>query len=603
MGLFAPDRPAWYLFRTSDGARSARSVRDGARADLLAAAALAANFSVSFHDPPEENPWAGALRAAAPSSPRFGSGASTASSPRSPRTPRSLNKAKMRSLPNAAASPGPSPAPSVDRASSIRFGGESSGGGGGGGGGGVGDRVDITDRADIPIRGFARFGETMSSVASFATTSDAAERAAASRHHLLSKMHLDHGLSDEQILGQLRKVQWFRSLSFTQLRVLYARAKHMFFSRYSTVIREGNEGNAFFLLLQGKVHVSAAALPDGPPPVNVTLGAGACFGEGALVATIRREASVTAMDDCYLLQFESADMEGLPVDLSEVRVHVIHQILKKVPFFKQLGEREQLKLANIAELQYVLTGETIFAEGDIGDRLYILVEGSVNMLKRTETAGPPDENQKHIEPSVVARYSAASLELPWFGELAIAGSGSKPRAATAVCDDPTKLLVVHADHFATFVEVVPLFSELFQSSQKGFAAMNMLMRDKKDLTTSLGDAIRAFEDIATGDFTMIKSTMPLTAAEGKWERVVTKLLAVANGEVVASDADQGGGGAGDGAGSGAPAAAPAAEAPKGNRRGSGGAGGGGASKADPLAAKAGLAAGSRKTRIKIMAAL
>ena len=69
-----------------------------------------------------------------------------------------------------------------------------------------------------------------------------------------------------------------------------------------------------------------------------------------------------------------------------------------------------------------------------------------------------------------------------------------------------------------------------------------------------------------------------------------------------------GDGAGDGAGSGAPAAAPAAEAPKGNRRGSGGAGGGGAggggaSKADPLAAKAGLAAGSRNTRIKIMAAL
>ena len=65
----------------------------------------------------------------------------------------------------------------------------------------------------------------------------------------------------------------------------------------------------FFLLLQGKVHVSAAALPDGPPPVNVSLGAGACFGEGALVATIRREASVTAMDGLSMAWASGAEWE------------------------------------------------------------------------------------------------------------------------------------------------------------------------------------------------------------------------------------------------------------------------------------------------------
>ena len=108
--------------------------------------------------------------------------------------------------------------------------------------------------------------------------------------------------------------------------------------------------------------------------------------------------------------------------------------------------------------------------------------------------------------------------MPWFGELAL--TKGEPRAATAVCDEPTKVLVVHAEHFAEFVEVVPLFAEMFAAAQKAYTAVNSL----KSLGLNVGESML---DIGTGTFSTQKSTMPLTAAEGKWEKLTLKLLEAA----------------------------------------------------------------------------
>jgi CRP-like cAMP-binding protein len=353
--------------------------------------------------------------------------------------------------------------------------------------------------------------------------SEALDRAVASRHHLLAKMHLDNGLSDEQILGQLRKVRWFRKLSYAQLRDLYARASHKFFAKYSTVMREGNEGDVCFLLLQGKVRLvtAAAQAKEGvhklsaaaAGPSSITLGPGACFGEDALLATMRREASALALDDCYLLQFEASQLQGLAIDLEEVRVHVLSTILQGVAFFRTLPQAERERMARISELQYLSTQQVVFSEGEPGDRLFVLVDGAVSVLKR----GAEQQDEDEVEPQRVARYTP-NLEMPWFGELAL--TKGEPRAATAVCDEPTKVLVVHAEHFAEFVEVVPLFGEMFAAAQKAYTAVNSL----KSLGLNVGESML---DIGTGTFSTQKSTMPLTAAEGKWEKLTLKLLEAA----------------------------------------------------------------------------
>ena len=60
---------------------------------------------------------------------------------------------------------------------------------------------------------------------------------------------------DEYITRHLSELRWFRHLTPEQLGTLYGRARHRGFARYSTVIREGTKGAAFYLILRGRVRI------------------------------------------------------------------------------------------------------------------------------------------------------------------------------------------------------------------------------------------------------------------------------------------------------------------------------------------------------------
>ena len=126
---------------------------------------------------------------------------------------------------------------------------------------------------------------------------------------------------------------------------------------------------------------------------------------------VRREATVTALDDCYLLQFTPSDMAGLNIELAEVRAHVIAQILEKTNFFSSLSKAQRdalallmdvkvssrglhacmhalhactqasrdltYALALLMDVKYHPTGSIVFNEGAPGEAMLILVEGCV----------------------------------------------------------------------------------------------------------------------------------------------------------------------------------------------------------------------------------
>lgn len=127
------------------------------------------------------------------------------------------------------------------------------------------------------------------------------------------------------------------------------------------------------MLLQGQIRCTSSTRRD----FNLILGAGASFGEGALVTQVRREASVTALEHCFLLQFTAPDMSGLNVELADVRVHVVSLILQKSNFFKTLTRHQREALALIMDVQYYNTSDTIFDEGDPGNKFYVVIDGQV----------------------------------------------------------------------------------------------------------------------------------------------------------------------------------------------------------------------------------
>jgi len=58
-------------------------------------------------------------------------------------------------------------------------------------------------------------------------------------------------------------------------------------------------------------------------------------------------------------------------------------ILKRVPLFSKIADKELEKIAEIFHLKKYRKDEDIFSEGEVGDALYILVSGAVKVFRRS----------------------------------------------------------------------------------------------------------------------------------------------------------------------------------------------------------------------------
>ncbi|MCP4699446.1 MAG: cyclic nucleotide-binding domain-containing protein [Gammaproteobacteria bacterium] len=100
-------------------------------------------------------------------------------------------------------------------------------------------------------------------------------------------------------------------------------------------------------------------------------------------------------------------------------------VLNKVPLFSMLKTEDIHKIASIAMEEAYEDGHTLFEEGDIGDRLFIVVSGGVHILK----------NKEGKETRLVTLH-----ESDFLGELAL--FDAETRTATARCIGSCTFLVI-----------------------------------------------------------------------------------------------------------------------------------------------------------------
>lgn len=88
-------------------------------------------------------------------------------------------------------------------------------------------------------------------------------------------------------------------------------------SANEVVCREGEKGDAFYVVVAGKVSVSADDF--GTEKTIAQLGRGAFFGEMAVVANQPRSATVKALEPCDLLVFTREVVDSILKDYPTVR--------------------------------------------------------------------------------------------------------------------------------------------------------------------------------------------------------------------------------------------------------------------------------------------
>jgi uncharacterized membrane protein len=116
------------------------------------------------------------------------------------------------------------------------------------------------------------------------------------------------------------------------------------------------------------------------------------------------------------------------------------ELLKTIPLFESLEEVDLTTLAGKLREVRVDKEQAVFAQGDEGDAMYIIVEGAVDII-----AASGSGKQKATVASLFRQQ--------YFGELSLLDGA--PRSATALATRDTSLLALERDDFVEFVRRRP----------------------------------------------------------------------------------------------------------------------------------------------------
>jgi MFS family permease len=137
---------------------------------------------------------------------------------------------------------------------------------------------------------------------------------------------LDTQLAEPPHVALLREQPVFAPLLRTELERVALQLAEVRVPPGFSVIRQGEEGDRFYLVESGEVQV----LVDGEPVGVLT--AGECFGEIALLRDVPRTASVVALTDCVLQSLEREAFLDAVSD-TEVRSRADALAAKRVPVY------------------------------------------------------------------------------------------------------------------------------------------------------------------------------------------------------------------------------------------------------------------------------
>jgi NTE family protein len=197
-------------------------------------------------------------------------------------------------------------------------------------------------------------------------------------------------------LAFLRSIELFRGVPDEALSSLAAAGVETTLAADEVLFRQGDAGDALFLVREGRLAVLAETGEGPPRPVGV-VGAGECVGEGALLLAGRRTATARAQTACRLIRLSREAFESAVAAQPAVRAVLTTLVARRMPalraaedeIFGALDEAARRNLEGELSWVYLQRDEVLFREGDAADALYIVLQGRLQVVR--ERPGRPVE--------------------------------------------------------------------------------------------------------------------------------------------------------------------------------------------------------------------
>lgn len=144
------------------------------------------------------------------------------------------------------------------------------------------------------------------------------------------------------------------------------------------VMREGDRGRSFFIIVTGEVNVTKEGVG-----IVARFGKSGTFGEIALTSLNNdlRTASVVAVTRVEALAIHKTDFDHFLADSLICEQRENFKILRDSPLFKKWTRQKVEKLAGIFKRKSIPADTFVFKQGEEPDNVYFILEGEVNIQK------------------------------------------------------------------------------------------------------------------------------------------------------------------------------------------------------------------------------
>lgn len=201
-------------------------------------------------------------------------------------------------------------------------------------------------------------------------------------------------------------------------------------SKGEIVFEYNDYTDSFYSVVGGSVSIE---LPKGG---THSLGVGHFFGEMGLISGRRRTATVRAGTDCWLLETPRKQILKLMSSVPGIK-RLLDEIFMmrtlETSIFPDADRNFLRELTHRATLKNFKKGEKLFAEGDIGDALYVIRKGSVKISRRDR-----------LGRDVCFTYIPAGN---FVGEMALLSESEAPRSATVTAAVGCETIVINKSDF------------------------------------------------------------------------------------------------------------------------------------------------------------
>jgi CRP-like cAMP-binding protein/thioredoxin reductase/Fe-S-cluster-containing hydrogenase component 2 len=281
---------------------------------------------------------------------------------------------------------------------------------------------------------------------------------------------------DEWLLFLNQRVKIFEEVSPLQLREFMLDSETRFYRAGEVVFERNAPGSSLFAIADGHVVVE---IDPADSSRTVSIETGSIFGEVGLISGRRRGATIRAGADAILVEMSRAAalklMKTAPAaNRAITRISLERQLMQM--FGSGLTPPDVAEAVEQAEVMDVPAGKPIISEGETGDDIYIIRQGS--MVVEKQIGGKP----------VFLRYLPAGS---YVGEMAVITG--EPRNATVKAAIKSEVVRVPGEAFRKILAAKPALMQKAKAEMAARQDVNSFVESRKE---SFSSAVELYSETA-----------------------------------------------------------------------------------------------------------